>query len=120
MLIFQLLARVFGASKLRMPTTFNIDIGQPMATPSIWSYLPSKRKVLFLVACVKQPWVKPEDQQENILCRDKCLVFPQVEHLYVNRDEISKGHIIPLPCLYCLAQSVKLKYSNKPGRSSQP
>ena len=33
------------------------------------------------IACVKQPWVKPEDQQEKTICLDKCIVFPRVAHL---------------------------------------
>ena len=40
-------------------------------------------------------------------------MFPQVEHLHVNREEISREHIIPLPC-FTVWPSLKLKYSNKP------
>ena len=81
-------------------------------------YRHAKRKWLFLVAnsnslrktTLGSHWVKPEDQQENIICIDKCLVFPRVVHC-VNREETSKEHIIPLLCLYFLAQSAKLKES---------
>ena len=48
-----------------------------------------------------------EDQGQNTICLDKSVLSYQAAHLKIEKKH-SKEHIIPLLCLYVLAQSTKL------------
>ena len=59
----------------------------------------------------KTTLVKPEDQQENAICQDKCHLMSSVSSsgTFVNGEETPKEHIIPLSYLSFLTQLAKLK-----------
>ena len=42
---------------------FSLNIFRQKESGSSWWKIP--------IACVTQPWVKPEDQQENTICQEK-------------------------------------------------
>ena len=89
--------------------------GEPMATPSIWSYyLPSKRKWLFLVADsnnLRKTTLGKAGGSAREYNLSRQMFSVSSSGTFVNREETSKEHIIPLLCLCFLAQSAKLKES---------